>query len=50
MTTFLNTLRTIVLVVCVMGAIIAHGSDDGFAFSGWFVAALMTLNSFEFKE
>lgn len=50
MTTLLNTLRTIVLVICVLSAIIAHASDDGFAFSGWFVAALMTLNSFEFKE
>lgn len=47
---FLNILRTIVLVACVMSMIIAHGNNDDFAFSGWLVASLMTINSFEFKK
>lgn len=47
---FSNILRTIVLVACVMSMIIAHGSNDDFAFSGWFVALLMTIHSFEFKK
>lgn len=50
MVKFLNILRAIVLVICVMSAIVAHGSDNEFAFSGWVVASLMTINSFEFKE
>lgn len=47
---FLNILRIIVLVACVMSMILAHGNNDNFAFSGWFVATLMTINSFEFKK
>ena len=47
---FSNILRTIVLVACVMSMIIAHGSNDDFAFCGWFVALLMTINNFEFKK
>ena len=47
---FTNILRTIVLVSCVISMIIAHCSNDEFAFSGWFVASLMTISSFEFKK
>lgn len=47
---FSNILSTIILVACVMSMIIAHGNNDDFAFCGWLVASLMTINSFEFKE
>ena len=42
-----NIFRTIVLVECVMSMILAHRINDDFAFSGWFVALLMTIQSFE---
>ena len=47
---FCNILRAIVLVICVVSAIVAHGSNNEFAFSGWVVASLMTINSLEFKK
>ena len=47
---FSNVLRIIVLVACVMSMIIAHDSNDDFAFSGWFVASLMTINNIQTKK
>ena len=45
-----NTLRVIILVICVGSIIIAHTTDNDLAWTGWVVAALMTINSMEFKE
>lgn len=44
---FLNILRFIVLVICVGSAIMEHHANNDSAFTGWVVASLMTLNSFE---
>jgi hypothetical protein len=43
---FLNIMRTIILIECIISAIVAHGCDNDLAFTGWVVAALMTINSF----
>ena len=45
--TFWNILRFIVLVICVGSAIIEHYTNNDSAFTGWVVASLMTLHSFE---
>lgn len=45
--TFLNILRAIVLGLTIGSAIIAYCANNDYAFTGWIVASLMTLNSFE---
>jgi hypothetical protein len=45
--TFLNILRFMVLGISVGSAIIAYSTNNDDAFTGWVVASLMTLNSFE---
>ena len=45
--TFLNILRSIVLIISVGSAIMAYYTNNDSAFTGWVVASLMTLNCFE---
>ena len=44
---FSNIMRIIILIECIISAIVAHGCDNDLAFTGWVVAILMTINSFE---
>ena len=46
--TFLNILRSIVFGITVGSAIVAYCENNDFAFTGWVVASLMTLHSFDF--
>jgi hypothetical protein len=44
---FCNILRFLILILTVVSAIMAHCTNNDAAFTGWVVASLMTLNSFE---
>lgn len=44
---FPNIMRIIILIECIISVIVAHGCDNDLAFTGWVVAILMTINSFE---
>lgn len=43
----LNTLRFIVLAICVSSAIIEYHTNNDHAFTAWVVASLITVHSFE---
>ena len=47
---FLNIMRFIILIDCIISVIVAHSCDNDLAVTGWVIAALMTINSFEYKE
>lgn len=47
---FFNIMRLFILIECIISMIIAHSCDNDLAVTGWVVAALMTINSFDYKE
>lgn len=47
---FLNVMRAILLIICAGSVIAAHSTNNDAAFTGWIIASLMTIHSFEFDE
>ena len=43
-------MRFIILIDCIISVIVAHSCDNDLAVTGWVIAALMTINSFEYNE